>query len=95
MTRWISPTPTSALRSLGKAGAPITTHLPQLIAPNASITDLTGLEGATNLMLLELGINQPDGWILTTTISDLSPLKGLTNLKYLILITTQYPTSHL
>ena len=65
---------TAIEKALGKAsGAPITTedmkHLPQLIAPNASITDLTGLEHATNLTLLELGNN-----------SDISPLKRLTNL---------------
>ncbi|CAI8028973.1 hypothetical protein GBAR_LOCUS16477, partial [Geodia barretti] len=61
---------TAIEKALRKAsGVTITTedmkHLPQLIAPNASITDLTGLEGATNLTLLELGNN---------FISDLSPL---------------------
>ena len=94
---------TAIEKALGKAsGAPITTedmkHLPQLIAPNASITDLTGLEGATNLMLLELGNNfisdiSPLKRLTNLTrldlnnnsISDLSPLKGLTNLKYLLL----------
>ena len=94
---------TAIEKALGKAsGAPITTedmkHLPQLIAPNASITDLTGLEGATNLMLLELGNNSISDLsplkgltklvrldLNNNSISDLSPLKGLTNLKYLIL----------
>ena len=94
---------TAIEKALGKAsGAPITTedmkHLPQLIAPNASITDLTGLEGATNLMLLELGNNFISDLsplkgltklvrldLNNNSISDLSPLKGLTNLKYLLL----------
>ena len=94
---------TAIEKALGKAsGAPITTedmkHLPQLIAPNASITDLTGLEGATNLTLLELGNNfisdiSPLKGLTNlvrldlnnNSISDLSPLKGLTNLKYLLL----------
>ena len=94
---------TAIEKALGKAsGAPITTedmkHLPQLIAPNASITDLTGLEGATNLTLLELGNNFISDLsplkgltnlvrldLNNNSISDLSPLKGLTNLKYLLL----------
>ena len=94
---------TAIEKALGKAsGVTITTedmkHLPQLIAPNASITDLTGLEGATNLTLLELGNNfisdiSPLKGLTNlvrldlnnNSISDLSPLKGLTNLKYLIL----------
>ena len=94
---------TAIEKALGKAsGVTITTedmkHLPQLIAPNASITDLTGLEGATNLTLLELGNNfisdiSPLKGLTNlvrlelhnNSISDLSPLKGLTNLKYLLL----------
>ena len=94
---------TAIEKDLGKAsGAPITTedmkHLPQLIAPNASITDLTGLEGATNLTLLELGNNFISDLsplkgltklvrldLHNNSISDLSPLKGLNNLKYLLL----------
>ena len=94
---------TAIEKALGKAsGATITTedmkHLPQLIAPNASITDLTGLEGATNLTLLELGNNFISDLsplkgltnlvrldLNNNSISDLSPLKGLTNLKYLLL----------
>ena len=94
---------TAIEKALGKAsGVTITTedmkHLPQLIAPNASITDLTGLEGATNLELLELGNNFISDLsplkgltnlvrldLNNNSISDLSPLKGLTNLKYLLL----------
>ena len=62
--------------ALGKvSGATITPSdiatLPQLSAPNANITDLTGLESATNLTVLNLGGN---------SISDLSPLASLTNL---------------
>ena len=94
---------TAIEKALGKAsGVTITTedmkHLPQLIAPNASITDLTGLEGATNLTLLELGNNFISDLsplkgltnlvrleLHNNSISDLSPLKGLTNLKYLLL----------
>ena len=60
------------------SGAPITTadmkRLYQLIAPKTNIRNLTGLEHATNLTLLDLGNN---------FISDLSPLKGLTNLRRL------------
>ena len=94
---------TAIEKALRKAsGVTITTedmkHLPQLIAPNASITDLTGLEGATNLTLLELGNNFISDLsplkgltnlvrldLNNNSISDLSPLKGLTNLKYLLL----------
>ena len=94
---------TAIEKALGKAsGVTITTedmkHLPQFIAPNASITDLTGLEGATNLTLLELGNNFISDLsplkgltnlvrldLNNNSISDLSPLKGLTNLKYLLL----------
>ena len=70
---------TAIEKALGKAsGVTITTEwmkrLYQLIAPNASITDLTGLEGATKLTWLELHNN---------FISDISPLKGLTNLRRL------------
>ena len=64
---------------LGKAsGDPITPadmrDLTELEAPNSDITDLTGLEGATNLIRLNLFGN---------SISDLSPLKKLTNLAYI------------
>ena len=62
--------------ALGKAsGATITTAdmatLTQLEAPDANISDLTGLETATNLETLTLSGNQ---------IVDLSSLSGLTNL---------------
>ena len=64
---------------LGKAsGATITTadmaKLTDLTAPNANISNLTGLEGATNLTDLRLRGN---------SISDISPLEGLNNLTYL------------
>ena len=63
----------------GKApGDPITASdiaaLVQVAAPNANITDLTGLEGATNLTWLDLSNN---------SISDISPISGLTNLRQL------------
>ena len=66
---------------LGKtSGAPITvdemTTLTHLGARNANISDLTGLEGATNLKSLRLGGN---------SISDIAPVTGLTNLKVLSL----------
>ena len=62
--------------ALGKtSGDPITTSdmatLTRLNAGNSNISDLTGLEGAINLILLSLGNN---------SISDLSSLSGLTNL---------------
>ena len=50
--------------------------LPHLEAKNANISDLTGLEGATNLKSLRLGGN---------SISDIAPVTGLTNLKVLSL----------
>ena len=50
--------------------------LTSLSAPNASISNLTGLEHATNLTVLGLGGN---------SISDLSPVSGLTNLTELTL----------
>ena len=61
---------------LGKAsGATITTadmaNLTELEAESADITDLTGLEHATNLTILNLGNN---------SISDISPVAELTNL---------------
>ena len=65
--------------TLGKArGASITqaemASLTSLNAPNANISDLTGLAFATNLTDLSLGENQ---------ISDVSALSGLNNLKSL------------
>ena len=61
-------------------GTPITADematLTHLEARNANISDLTGLEGATNLKSLRLGGN---------SISDIAPATGLTNLKVLSL----------
>ena len=71
--------------SLGKSsGATITQAdmltLTTLLAPNANISDLTGLEYATNLTSLNLYFNQ--------RISDISALSGLSNLRTLILTAT-------
>ncbi len=74
--------------TLGKAsGAPITAadmaKLTHLEARNANISDLTGLEGATNLTNLNLGIEYveaEDRWINSNSISDISLLAGLANL---------------
>ena len=68
-------------KALGKAsGNTITVSdiakLTSLKASNLNISDLTGLEGATNLTELWLGGNN---------ISDLSPVSGLTNLRRLYL----------
>ena len=83
---------------LGKAsGAPITVAematLTELNAREASITDLTGLEAATNLTWLSLVGNRIENVAVLTrltklralyldnnAISDISPLAGLTNL---------------
>ena len=56
--------------------------MPRLEAPNANISDLTGLEGATNLTELYLGPEwvEGTGWVNSNAISDLSLLLGLTNL---------------
>ena len=57
--------------------------LTDLRAPNANITDLTGLEVATNLTRLELGaayVAAEGRFINSNAISDLSPLAGLTAL---------------
>ena len=76
--------------ALGKSGgAPITVDqiaaLTRLEAPNATISDLTGLEHATNLTGLFLGDTHVEGrgWINTNSIKDLSPLAELTNLTWL------------
>ena len=74
--------------ALGKAPrASITTTematLTALSAPNANITDLTGLEAATNLKWLDLGaayVATEGRSVNSNAISDLSPLSGLTNL---------------
>ena len=59
--------------------------LPRLEARNANISDLTGLEFATNLTGLHLGDTrvEGEGWINSNSIDDLSPLAGLTNLVWL------------
>ena len=72
--------------TLGKAsGAPITAsdmaRLTRLEAGNADISDLTGLEFATNLTNLNLGAEYVEGRpINSNSVSDISPLVGLTNL---------------
>ena len=74
--------------SLGKAsGAPITVSematLTRLEARNANISDLTGLEHATNLIDIDIGegeVSEPAG-ANSNSISDLSPLTKLTNLR--------------
>ncbi len=74
---------------LGKAsGAPISraemATLTVLEAPNSNISDLTGLEFATGLTVLDLGHESVDGrWINSNEISDLSPLSGLNSLTQL------------
>lgn len=75
----------SALRKT--PGTSITTTelatLAELIAPNADISDLTGLEAATNLKRLDLGaayVAAEGRSVNSNAISDLSPLAGLTNL---------------
>ena len=79
-------------RNLGKASADVITaaDMATLIdfdAPNTNITDLTGLEHATNLRSLDLGAEfvQVLGVVNSNSISDLSPLAGLTNLTWLAL----------
>ncbi len=74
--------------TLGKrGGAPITqtemATLTELRAPNADITDLAGLEAATNLARLDLGdayVALEGRFINSNSISNLSPLEGLTQL---------------
>ena len=72
--------------ALGVApGAPITAGeiatLTELRAPNANISDLTGLEGATNLTTLNLGHVYEGGRpINSNSLSNISLLAGLTNL---------------
>ena len=67
------------------AGAPISQaemeSLTELSVPNRGITDLTGLEAATNLARLDLGdayVASEGRFINSNSISDLSPLSGLT-----------------
>ena len=77
--------------SLGKASdAPITqaemATLTRLDARNKNIRDLTGLEFATNLTVLDLGGAFVGGeWINSNEISNLSPLSNLTSLERLYL----------
>ena len=74
--------------ALGKpSGDPILAdemaNLSQLHAPNANISDLTGLEHATNLTRLSLGrvYIEPEKTVANNnSVSDLSALEGLTNL---------------
>ncbi len=77
--------------SLNKAsGAPITpsemASLTRLEAPNSNISDLTGLEFATGLTVLDLGYEVVDNTLVNSnSISDITPLSGLTNLTRLSL----------
>ncbi len=58
--------------------------LKQLVAPNAEIGDLAGLEHATNLTVLDLGdARVEDKRVNSNQISDLSHLAGLTKLRVL------------
>ena len=62
--------------------------LTHLEAGNANISDLTGLEGATNLRTLDLGaeyVEAESRSINSNSVSDLSPLTGLTKLRSLYL----------
>ena len=71
---------------LGKrSGTPIAPSematLTRLQARNANISDLTGLEFATNLTSLDLGYGKVENeWRNSNTVSDLSPLADLTQL---------------
>ena len=73
-------------RTLGKAsGATLTivdmARLTPLEAPSANISDLTGLESATNLTYLNLGFVNAEGRrINSNSVSNLSSLAGLTKL---------------
>ena len=79
---------------LGKASKALITAdematLTRLDAPNSGIRDLTGLEFATSLTRLHLGIDRVEGrYVNSNDISDLTPLAGLTNLTQLILTNT-------
>ena len=72
--------------ALGKAeGTPITPSematLTHLEAKNANISDLTGLEHATNLTTLNLYGDRVEGRLINSnSVSDISPVAGLTNL---------------
>ena len=73
-----------------RAGAPITVDdmatLTELTAKNANISDLSGLEFASNLTQLDLsGEVIADAWQNSNSVSNLSPLAGLVNLRALSL----------
>ena len=80
--------------ALGKAGGATITEaevasLTELSAPNADITDLTGLEAAVNLQRLYLGheyVSAEGRFINSNAIFDLTPLSGLTQLTLLDLV---------
>ena len=58
-------------------------NLTRLDARNANISDLTGLEGATNLRILDLGaeyVGAENRLINSNSVSDISAVAGLTNL---------------
>ena len=80
--------------ALGKASNALITAdeiatLTRLDAPNSGIRDLTGLEFATSLTRLHLGIDKVEGkYVNSNDISDLTPLAELTNLTQLILTNT-------
>ena len=79
----------------------ITTHsmlnLFALDAPNSQITDLTGLEHAHNLEILNLGHEyiEGEGNVNSNTVSDVSALSGLTRLRSLYLDGTNIDMSTL
>ena len=61
-------------------------NLTLLHARYANISDLTGLEGATKLRILDLGGKVVEGrYINSNSVSDISPLSGLTYLGWLYL----------
>ena len=60
-----------------------------LRAPNSAISDLTGLEHATNLRILNLGdVSENDRFVNSNQIEDISVLSGLTDLRTLNLTRT-------
>ena len=63
-------------------------NLTHFEARNADISDLAGLEDATNLRGLDLGreyVEAEDRWVNSNSVSDFSPLTGLTKLRWLSL----------
>ena len=75
--------------SLGKASDDIITtadmaKLRRLVAPNANISDLSGLEHAKNLQVLNLGATRVENKIVNSNaVTDLSALAGLKKLRTL------------